>query len=291
MEKLTLDIMNVFHFKDKNYPELLKKISNPPSELYFNGNFDKKEKYPLAVVGTRKISDYGRQVTEYFVKVLAQAGVTIISGLALGVDGLAHKTALKAKGRTIAILGSGLNNIYPTVHKKLAQDIIDSGGAVVTEYEPDINPSKITFPARNRIISGLSLGVLVIEAPQKSGALITATQAIKQGRKVFVIPARIYDKNSAGSNNLLKKGAQVVTKPEDILKSLGIKPLFIKNKKISDLSPEQNKLLEFLNKEPISIDDLAEKSNLPAHKIVALLTEMEIKGVVRSLGAGKYVSV
>jgi len=291
MEKLTLDIMNVFHFKDKNYPELLKKISNPPSELYFNGNFDEKEKYPLAVVGTRKISDYGRQATEYFVKVLAQAGVTIISGLALGVDGLAHKTALKAKGRTIAVLGSGLNNIYPTVHKKLAQDIIDSGGAIVTEYEPDVSPSKITFPARNRIISGLSLGVLVVEAPQKSGALITATQAIKQGRKVFVIPARIYDKNSVGSNNLLKKGAQAVMSPEDILESLGIKPLFIKNKKISDLSPEQNKLLEFLNKEPISIDDLAEKSNLPAHKIVALLTEMEIKGVVQSLGAGKYVSL
>ena len=283
--------MNVFHFKDKNYPELLKKISNPPAELYFNGDLSQKEKYPLAVVGTRKISDYGRQITEYFVKVLAQAGVTIISGLALGVDGLAHKTALKAKGRTIAVLGSGLNNIYPTVHKKLAQDIIDSGGAIVTEYEPDINPSKITFPARNRIISGLSLGVLVIEAPQKSGALITATQAIKQGRKVFVIPARIYDKNSVGSNNLLKKGAQAVTKPEDILKSLGIKSSFIKKKKISNLSPIENQLLEFLDKEPISIDDLAEKSNMPAHKIVGLLTEMEIKGVIRSLGAGKYVSV
>jgi len=283
--------MNKVVIKDKNYPELLKKISNSPSELYFDGNLGKKEKYPLAVVGTRKISDYGRQITEYFVKILAQAGVTIVSGLALGVDGLAHKTALQAKGRTIAVLGSGLNNIYPTIHKKLAQDIIDFGGAIVTEYEPNINPSKITFPARNRIISGLSLGVLVIEAPQKSGALITATQAIKQGRKVFVIPARIYDKNSSGSNNLLKKGAQAVIKPEDILESLGIKPLFIKNKKISNLSPEQNQLLEFLNKEPISIDDLAEKSNLPAHKIVALLTEMEIKGVVQSLGAGKYVSL
>jgi len=280
--------MNKITIKDKNYPELLKKISNPPLELYFNGNLNQREKYPLAVVGTRKISNYGRQITEYFVKVLAQAGITIISGLALGVDGLAHKTALRAKGRTIAVLGSGLNNIYPTIHKKLAQDIIDSGGAIVTEYEPNINPSKITFPARNRIISGLSLGVLVIEAPQKSGALITATQAIRQGRKVFVIPARIYDKNSAGSNNLLKKGAQAVTKPEDILESLGIKLSLIKKKKISDLSPEQNQLLGFLDKEPISVDDLAEESNLPAHKIIALLTEMEIKGVVRSLGAGKY---
>ena len=283
--------MNKITIKDKNYPELLKKISNPPQQLYFNGHLNQKEKCLLAVVGTRKISDYGRQVTEYFVKVLAQAGVTIVSGLALGVDGLAHKTALQANGRTIAVLGSGLNNIYPTVHKKLAQDIVGSGGAIVTEYEPDINPSKITFPARNRIISGLSLGVLVIEAPQKSGALITATQAIKQGRKVFVIPARIYDKNSAGSNNLLKKGAQAVTNPEDILKSLGIKQSLIKKKKISDLSPQENQLLEFLDKEPISIDDLVEKSDLPAYKIVALLTEMEIKGIVRSLGAGKYVSV
>ena len=136
--------MNKITIKDKNYPELLKKISNPPLELYFNGNLNQREKYPLAVVGTRKISNYGRQITEYFVKVLAQAGITIISGLALGVDGLAHKTALRAKGRTIAVLGSGLNNIYPTIHKKLAQDIIDSGGAIVTEYEPNINPSKIT---------------------------------------------------------------------------------------------------------------------------------------------------
>ena len=283
--------MNVFLFKDKNYPELLKKISNPPSELYFNGNLGRKEKYPLAVVGTRKISDYGRQVTEYFVKILAQAGVTIISGLALGVDGLAHKTALQAKGRTIAVLGSGLDNIYPTTHKKLAQDIIDSGGAVVSEYPPETPIYKGNFPARNRIISGLSLGVLVIEAPQKSGALITAIQAIKQDRKVFVIPARIYDKNSVGSNDLLKKGAQAVMSPEDILKSLGIKSSFIKKKKISDLSPQENQLLGFLDKEAISIDDLVEKSNLPAHKIVALLTEMEIKGVIKSLGAGKYVSV
>ena len=283
--------MNKVYISDKNYPELLKKISNPPSELYFNGNLNQKEKYPLAVVGTRKISDYGRQITEYFVKVLAQAGVTIISGLALGVDGLAHKTALQANGKTIAVLGSGLNNIYPTTHKKLAQDIIDSGGAVVTEYEPDVNPSKITFPARNRIISGLSLGVLVIEAPQKSGALITAIQAIKQDRKVFVIPARIYDKNSVGSNDLLKKGAQAVMSPEDILKSLGIKSSFIKKKRINNLSPQENQLLGFLDKEAISIDDLVEKSNLPAHKIVALLTEMEIKGVIKSLGAGKYVSV
>jgi len=283
--------MNVFLFKDKNYPELLKKISNPPSELYFNGNLGRKEKYPLAVVGTRKISDYGRQVTEYFVKILAQAGVTIISGLALGVDGLAHKTALQAKGRTIAVLGSGLDNIYPTTHKKLAQDIIDSGGAVVSEYPPETPIYKGNFPARNRIISGLSLGVLVIEAPQKSGALITAIQAIKQDRKVFVIPARIYDKNSVGSNDLLKKGAQAVMSPEDILKSLGIKSSFIKKKRINNLSPQENQLLGFLDKEAISIDDLVEKSNLPAHKIVALLTEMEIKGVIKSLGAGKYVSV
>ena len=284
MQKITIN--------DKNYPELLKKIPNPPEQLYFKGTlqFKKSKNYCLAVVGTRKMSDYGRQITEYFVKTLAQAGVIIVSGLALGVDGLAHKIALQSKGRTIAVLGSGLNNIYPTIHKKLAQEIIESGGAIISEYPPETLAYKSNFPARNRIVSGLSLGVLVIEAPKKSGALITAKFALKQKRKVFVIPARIYDKNSAGSNNLLKNNGQAVTKPEDILKALKIKSLFIKKKKISNLSsPYHNQLLKFLNKNPISIDELVKKSNLPTSKIVAALTEMEIKGIVKSFGAGKYV--
>jgi DNA processing protein len=282
--------MNKVDIGNKNYPDLLKKIGKPPQELYFEGELKKKEKCALAVVGTRKISDYGRRVTEQFVRVLARAGVTIVSGLALGVDGLAHKTTLREKGRTLAVLGSGLNNIYPAIHKKLAQDIVNQGGALLTEYEADVSPSKITFPSRNRIIAGLSLGTLIIEAPEKSGALITARETFKEGRKVFVVPARIYDSNSKGSNLLLKRGAQAVMGPKEILKVLGVKEKVLKEKREEELSLEQNRLLAFLKEDSVSIDFLIEKTNWSAPKIAGLLTEMELKGLVKDLGSGKYVA-
>ena len=274
---------------DKNYPDLLKQIPNPPQELYFEGTLKKSEKYPLAVVGTRKLSAYGRQVTEYFVRTLAQSGLTIISGLALGIDGLAHQTTLDTGGRTIAVLGSGLDHIFPTVHKKLFQEIIQSDGAVISEYSPDTPAYKGNFPARNRIISGLSLGVLVIEAPEKSGALITAQQAFMQKRKVFVIPGRIYDKNSTGTNQLIKQGAQTVTSPQDILKALKIKSSFVEKKKTSNLSEQEKLLLKFLSKNPIHIDELTKKTKMKTNEIVSFLIIMEINGAVKDLGAGKYI--
>jgi len=209
--------------KDKNYPELLKKIYDPPQELYISGELRKEEKYPIAIVGTRKISNYGQEMTRLFAEALAEAGITIISGLALGVDGLAHRIALEKNSRTIAVLGSGLNVIYPSAHKELFKKIIESGGAVISEYSPNTSPTKKTFPARNRIVSGLSLGVLVIDAPKKSGALITARTAIEQGREVFVVPGRINDFNSEGCNYLIKMGARLVTDPEEIIESLNIK--------------------------------------------------------------------
>jgi len=209
--------------KDKNYPELLKKIYDPPNKLYISGELRKEEKYPIAVVGTRKISNYGQEATRFFVEALAEAGLTIISGLALGVDGLAHRIALEKNARTIAVLGSGLNIIYPSAHQKLAQEIVESGGAVISEYSPNTGPTKKTFPARNRIVSGLSLGVLVIDAPQRSGALITARTAIEQGREVFVVPGRINDFNSEGCNYLIKMGARLVTNPEEIIEALNVK--------------------------------------------------------------------
>ena len=206
--------------KNKNYPELLKKIYDPPQELYISGELKREEEYPIAIVGTRKISNYGLEITRLFAEALAEAGITIISGLALGVDGLAHQIALEKKARTIAVLGSGLNIIYPPTHQKLAQEIVKSGGAVISEYSPNTGPTKKTFPARNRIISGLSLGVLVIEAPLRSGALITARTAIEQGREVFVIPGRINDFNSEGCNYLIKMGARLVTNPEEIIETI-----------------------------------------------------------------------
>jgi len=208
--------------KNKNYPELLKKIYDPPQELYISGELKREEEYPIAIVGTRKISNYGLEITRLFAEALAEAGITIISGLALGVDGLAHQIALEKKARTIAVLGSGLNIIYPPAHQKLAQEIIKSCGAVISEYSPNTSPTKKTFPARNRIVSGLSLGVLVIEAPLRSGALITARTAIEQGREVFVVPGRINDFNSEGCNYLIKMGAHLVTDPQEIIETLCI---------------------------------------------------------------------
>ncbi len=281
MQKITI--------KDKNYPVLLKKIPNPPSELYIEGDLRAKENYPLAVVGTRKISDYGRQATEYFVKELAGVGMTIVSGLALGVDGLAHQATLNVGGRTIAVLGSGLENIYPGVHKKLAEKIIKSGGAVISEYPPKTRPAKKNFPERNRIISGLSLGVLVVEAPIKSGALLTTLEALKQKRKIFAIPGRIYDKNSAGTNYLIKKGARAVVSPGDILKEFKINKKFIQGRKEQNLSDEERLILKFLNQKPVQLDELARKSNLKINELVAVLIKMELKGLVRNFSGGKYI--
>lgn len=283
MRKITIN--------EKNYPELLKKISNPPKELYIEGELGKSEKYPLAVVGTRKVSGYGRQAAEYFVKNLVQSGMTIISGLALGVDGLAHRTTLENRGRTIAVLGSGLDNIYPRTHQKLAKDIVNSGGALISEYAPETKPFKGNFPERNRIISGLSLGVLVIEAPEKSGTLITAEQAIKQKRKVFVIPGKIYDKNSKGANQLIKNGAQLVCEPEDIFKILKIKRVFKKEQKARFLSDLEKILLKFLSEDGVHIDELIQRTNAKTNEIISCLAKMEIEGLVKNLGNGKYIII
>jgi len=207
---------------DKNYPQLLKEIFDPPKEIYVWGNLDPKEKYPLAVVGTRQCSDYGKIVCSSLVKELAQKGITIISGLALGIDGLAHQATLEVKGKTIAVLGSGLDIIYPYQHKKLASQIIKQGGALVSEYPLGTRPSKRQFPARNRIIAGLTQACLVIEAPEKSGALITACYSIDNGREVLSVPGEIYKKNSIGVNNLIKMGAKPVTEANDILEIFGL---------------------------------------------------------------------
>lgn len=274
--------------KDKNYPPQLKKIPSPPKQLYIEGDLSIIN-FPLAVVGTRKISDYGRQMTEYFVKELSQAGMTIISGLALGVDGLAHRVALENNGRTIAVLGSGFNYIYPTAHKKLAQEIIKSGGALVSEYPPETTPYKSNFPSRNRIISGLSLGVLVIEAPKKSGALITADFALKQKRKVFAVPGRVYDKNSQGVNELIKQGGQLVSEPKDILKILNIKPILQKTKIMENLLPEEKIILELLTKEPTIIDKITPKTKMSVAMTLSLLTQMELKGLVKNMGGNQYI--
>ena len=274
--------------KDKNYPELLKKIKNPPEKLYVEGSLGKEEKYPLAVVGTRRVSNYGAQLTTSLVSQLAQAGFTIISGLALGIDGLAHKAALGAGGKTIAVFGSGLDIIYPSSHKGLAQNIVKSGGALVSEYRPGTRPFKSNFPARNRIISGLSLGVLVIEAPEKSGALITARCAFDEMREVFAVPGSVYNQTSAGTNQLIKMGAKPVTRVEDVLDAFGLE-LETKEQEVKPSSPKEALLLKYLSHEPIHIDRLINLSKLSSQEVSGLLLTMELAGKVKNMGNGYYV--
>jgi DNA processing protein len=281
MQKITIN--------DKNFPELLKKIPNPPEEIYFRGELRKSEKYPLAVVGTRKMSVYGQQMAEYFVRGLAQANITIISGLALGIDSLAHKIALENNTKTMAVLGSGLDNIYPKIHQNLSEKIIKSNGTIISEYPPETPPYQSNFIARNRLISGLSLGVLVIEAPKKSGALITAQYALEQKRKVFVVPGRLTDENSAGTNQLIRQGGQLVQNPEQILKELGVEPIFQKKKTEQNLSAEEKEVLKILTKNPIHIDKLTQETNRPTYQIISILSQMELKGIIKNLGNNQYI--
>jgi DNA processing protein len=284
---LKIDVKKIT-FEDDNYPKLLREIYNPPKELYFWGELKTEEYYPLAVVGTRKISSYGKQVTIDLVKKLTQYGLTIISGLALGVDGLAHQVCLENKGRTIAVLGSGLNHIYPAVHKKLAEKIVKNNGAVITEYPPETKPAKWNFPNRNRIIAGLALGVLVIEAPEGSGALITARYALEFNREVFAVPGSIYHKNSFGTNQLIKLGAKLVNTAEDILEAFNLELIYERKKEIKPASPEEKIIIEILKEKPLHIDEIIKRSKLKAPIVSSTLSLMEISGKIKHLGGNYY---
>lgn len=277
---------------DENYPTSLKELYDPPFCLFVRGELP-KDGFNLGVVGTRKYTTYGKQITEEIVTELTQNGLNIISGLALGIDGIAHETCLKNGGKTVAVLGAGINNnhIYPSSHRDLAKRIIHSGGAVISEYPPGALPSKFSFPKRNRIVAGLSLGVLVTEAPEDSGALITAQVANDLGREVFAIPHALTSPNAVGTNNLIKNGAHLVNSAKDILEILNLQEIkqFIGNREILPDSPTEAKLLEYLDKEPHHVDEITKLTQLDSPTVNATLTMMEMKGKVRNLGGMMYV--
>lgn len=276
-----------------DYPLLLKEIYDPPLCLFVRGNIQNIQ-YPLAVVGTRKATRYGRQITEEIVKDLTEAQMTIVSGLALGIDGVAHEIALKNKGRTIAVLGCGVDSstVYPRAHHTLSEKIIAQGGAIISEYPPKTLGTKYSFPKRNRIIAGMSLGVLVVEAQASSGALITAQAALEYNREVFAIPHNITSSTGEGPNNLLKLGARVVTQSQDILDIFGLQPkqTLQEDKKIGD-TPEETLILQALSREPIHIDVLIKQTDLPSQVLLSHLTLLEIKGKVRNLGNMNYILI
>jgi DNA processing protein len=285
--------VRVITWKDEAYPPLLRRIEYAPPVLYICGNLTNDDRhYSLGIVGTRKMSAYGRQVTEHFAQELVRGKVTVVSGLALGVDTVAHTAALDAGGRTIAVLACGLDIIYPASNFNLAKRIVDSGqGALLTAFPLGVQPEARNFPARNHIISGLSLGILVTEAPQRSGALITASSALEQGREVFAIPSNIFSPGGAGVNKLIQDGAHPVTNINDILMNLNLYmvPQQVEAQVDLPTSSEEQALLALLSQEPCHIDDLIRQSQLTAQDVTAALTTLELKGMVRQVGGMQYV--
>jgi len=293
LEQLDQENIKVITIEDNNYPKLLAEIYDPPQLLYYKGKLENQDEFALAVVGTRKYTNYGKQATEQIVKDLARNNLTIVSGLALGIDALAHQATLEVNGRTVAVLGSGLDkqNVYPSANRYLADKIIASDGAIISEFPLGTPPLKHHFPQRNRLISGLSLGSLIIEAGEKSGALITARHSLEQNREVFALPGSIYSPTSIGPNQLIKMGAKVVTKATDIMETLDLVQVkeFISNKKIIPESAEEERVLEHLAHEPIHVNELIRLTKLSTDIINSTLTLMEMKGMIRNLGNMQYV--
>lgn len=275
---------------DAAYPALLRQIAQAPEILYYQGALPVPDEFTLAVVGTRKHTSYAARVIDLIVPSLVRTGATIISGLALGIDTLAHQAAIRVGGKTVAVLGGGIDRrtLYPPTNLALTESIIKNGGAVISEYPPLFRPSKITFPARNRIIAGLARGVLVVEAPEKSGALITAYAALEQNRDVFAVPGDITRPESAGANALIRRGAKPVLGPLDILEEYGIE-LEKTPRAMPKLDKDEAFVVSLLNHEPKHIDEFSVQCPLPVSALAGLLSILELKGVIKNIGGMRYV--
>jgi len=289
-ENLLKSKIDYICFFEKAYPGHLKSIKNPPIILYSKGklDFNLEHKF-LAIVGTRKITSYGRSVTEMFAGKLAEQGLVIVSGLAIGVDVIAHSACLDSKGITVAVLGNGVDICFPRENQKVYDRIISEGGIIISEYPPGEKPSVGSFPARNRIVAGMSDGILVTEGASDSGSLITANFGLEFGRKVFAVPGPITSSLSAAPLRLIEKGARLVVGPEDIIKELGIKSSELsKNKKtFSGLDSVELKIVELIENESLSFDELVRRLKLDSSKVGTILSMMEIKGVLKNSG-GNY---
>jgi DNA processing protein len=276
--------------KSSDYPQKLRHIATPPSRLFIQGENVKEllAKPSITVVGSRKLSAYGKTVTSQLVSELAKAGLVIISGLALGVDSLAHKSALEAGGLTIAVLPSGLDRIYPASHYGLARQILQQGGALITEYPPGEKVYKDHFIARNRIASGLGDALLITEAAEKSGTLHTANFALEQGRPVLAVPGNITSPTSAGTNNLIKVGATPVTSADDIFQALGIEQATAEKRAPTSSNPNEQVLLDLLFSGLSDGDQLLEQSTLELRIFNQTLSMLEIRGQIRPLGNNQW---
>jgi DNA processing protein len=287
LKKLNVSVLT---WDTPDYPSLLKTIPDPPVALYVRGTLLPQDEWAVAVVGTRQATAYGKESTRLLVNGLVENNITVVSGLAYGIDTEAHQTAVNAGGRTLAVLGSGVDIIYPTENRKLGQAIIDHG-ALISEYPLGTKPESRNFPRRNRIISGLSLGVLLVEGSLQSGARITTDYALEQGREVFAVPGSILRSAGSGPNYLIQNGAKLVTGVNDILEELNLTQVaqFTEARAIIPGNETEALLLQQLSADPVHIDDLGHATGLPAAEIASTLTMMELKGMVRQVGGMNYV--
>ena len=281
---------------DESYPALLREIHDPPGILYTQGELLPSDALAIAIVGTRHATQYGLQQAERLAEGLARAGLTIVSGLARGVDGAAHRAALRAGGRTLAVLGSGLLNIYPPEHGELSRQVIESG-ALLSEAPPRSRPVAGAFPQRNRIVTGMTMGVIVVEAALRSGALISAEHAMEQGREVFAVPGRVDSRTSHGCHRLLREGAKLVENVDDVLEELG--PLVasvpsqdgreVRHPAELQLNDQEQAVLDAVQQAPTSIDEVVSSSGLPIHRVLSTVSVLEMRRLIRRV-SGNQVS-
>ncbi|MCB9451962.1 MAG: DNA-protecting protein DprA [Anaerolineaceae bacterium] len=291
MERIHKAGARLLALADEDYPALLKEQPDAPIVLYVRGTLSPADDQALSIVGTRRATPYGRDAAHYLAKQLAAQNVTIISGLAHGIDSAAHRGALDGGGRTIAVLGNGVDRIYPRDHARFAQEI-SSQGAIISEFPLGTAPEARNFPRRNRVISGMALGVLVVEAPHNSGALITASIAADQGRDVFAVPGNIFNPMSSGNNRLIQEGAKLVGSVDDILDELKIVHTAVQTRTVTrrliPSNPIEAEIAQHLGPDPLHIDDLVRLCGLPVAEVSSTLTILELKGLVRNVGAMQY---
>jgi DNA processing protein len=290
LNKVLAQGYHVITWEDEAYPSRLLEVDAPPPVLYAWGEVTPQDRWAAAVVGTRRPTPYGVAVARDLGAVLAGGGVTVVSGLARGIDATAHQAALEAGGRTIAVLGSGLDRIYPPENRRLAEAIAGSG-AVVTDYALGTAPESGNFPPRNRIISGLSMAVVIVEAGEGSGALITADFALEQGREVFAVPGSIFQRTSRGTNLLIRSGARPLVAVEDVLEALNLEAV-ARQEAVSEALPQDEteaRVLAALTSEPVHVDEVQARCGLPASQVSASLAMLELKGRARQVGGMQYV--
>ena len=297
LEKLAKSGVQALTWHDEKYPGRLKETADAPPVLYWRGDLSGDDEASIAVVGTRRPTDYGCRITADLCAALAARGVVVVSGLALGIDTRAHRATLDAGGRTIAVLGNGLDSIYPSENRRLADRILDEGGALVSEFALGARPEASNFPRRNRIISGMTLGTLITEAGETSGTRWTVYHALEQNREIFCVPGSVYSESSRLTNRLIREGAKLVCDVRDILEEIGLDgepkqmPLGLarpQERKPQPADPEEADLLRHVTTEPTHIDDLVQMNGRPIAEVSSLLTMLELKGLVQQVGTMHY---